>query len=220
MENKVTKYGFEYGGLKYFRANAYQVRLGTYGKKKDPLGAKAYLEPEGHIIPSNLDHIGQMGPIEVDWERQSKADVAADGDLKYLGATGKVAGSFNYENAKSANLKLMTFYIEEGRLERILNEQAGTARSFLAKEGNDARIVSQIFVAMEGTLAQTFSTAGSLSYKAEGDALGVTASGGAHGSSTIILAPNTTFAYKLMKVKDWDKGKSIIGDLGADYYGG
>ena len=220
METKVTKWAFEYGGMKFFRGLAYQVRLGTYGEKKDPLGAKAYLEPEGHIIPSYLKNIGKMGPVEVDWERQSKADVAADGDLKYLGAAGKVAGSFNYENAKSANLKLMSFYIEEGTLKQILNEHAGTARSYLAKEGNDGRIVSQVFVAMEATLAQTFSTAGSLSYKAEGDALGVTASGGVHGSNTIILAPNTTFAYKLTKVKDWSHGKDKIEDMEGDFKGG
>ncbi len=220
METKVTKWAFEYGGMKFFRGNAYQVRLGEYGEKKDPLGAKAYLDPEGHVNPSYLKNIGKMGPVEVDWERQSKADVAADGDLKYLGAAGKVAGSFNYENAKNAKLKLMSFYIEEGTLKEILNGPADGARSALAKEGNDGRIVSQVFVAMEGSLAETFSTAGSLSYKAEGDALGVTATGGAHGSSTVILAPNTTFAYKLMKVKDWSHGKSKIEDLEADYKGG
>jgi hypothetical protein len=226
METKVTKWAFKYGGMKFFRGEAYRVRIGTYGEKKDPLGPKAYLDVESHVKLSYLKNIGKMGPVEVDWARQSKADVATDGDVKYLAVTGKVAGSFNYENAKSAKLKLMSFYIEEGTLKQILNGPADGARSFLAKEGGDGRIVSQIFVAMEAQLAETFSTAGSLSSEAEGDVLavtakgGVSASGGAHGSSTIILAPNTTFAYKLMKVKDWDHGKNKIEDLEADYKGG
>jgi hypothetical protein len=220
METKVTKWAFEYGGMKFFRGNADHVRICTYGEKKDPLGAKAYLDVESHVKLSYLKNIGKMGPVEVDWEKQSKADVAADGDLKYLGATGKVAGSFDYEHAKSAKLKLMSFYIEEGTLKQILNGPADGARSFLAKEGGDGRIVSQVFVAMEASLAETFSTAGSLSYKTEGDALGITASGGVSGSSTITLPENVTFAYKLMKVKDWSHGKSQIEDLEADYKGG
>jgi len=225
METKVTKWGFYLGGMGFFRGNADHVRIGTYGEKKDPIGDKAYLDVESHVKLSYLKNIGKMGPVEVDWERQSKADVAADGDLKYFAATGKVAGSFNYENAKSAKLKLMSFYIEEGPLKQIVNGPADGARSFLAKEGGDGRIVSQVFVAMEASLAETFSAAGSLSSEAKGDVLavtvkgGVTASGGVHGSSTINLAPNTTFAYKLMKVKDWSHSKSKIEDLEADYKG-
>jgi hypothetical protein len=225
METKVTKYAFEYGGMKYFRGNADHVRIGTYVQKKDPLGAKAYVDVENHIKLSYLKNIGRTGPIEVDWERQSKADVETNGDLKYFAVAAKGAVSASYEKAKSAKLKLMIFYIEEGTLKQILNGPADGARSFLAKEGGDGRIVSQVLVAMEASLAETFSTAGSLSSEAEGDVLvvtakgGVTASGGVHGSNTITLAPNTTFAYKLMKVKDWDHGKNKILDLEADYKG-
>jgi hypothetical protein len=225
METKVTKYAFGYGGMKYFRGNAFKCALGTFGEKKDPIGAKAYLDPDGHVKPSYLKNIGTTGPITVDWTSQSKADVEANGELKYFVVAGKSAVSASYEKAKSAKLKLMIFHIEANALKQILNGPGDVARSALAKEGGDGRIVSAIIVAMEANLAEAFSAEGSWSSEAEGEVLAVTVkggrttSGGVQGSTTITLAPNTTFAYELTKVKDWDHGKNKILDLEVDYKG-
>jgi hypothetical protein len=49
--------------------------------------------------------------------------------------------------------------------------------------------------------------------------LSVTVTGGKHGSQTVTLSKGTTFAYKLHKVKDWNKGKTQIENLEADYKG-
>jgi hypothetical protein len=59
----------------------------------------------------------------------------------------------------------------------------------------------------------------SLSANAKGAELQVTVTGGKYGSETITLSPGTTFAYKLHKVKDWNKGKTQIEDMEADYQG-
>ena len=38
METKVTEHYFKYGGNQYFRENAHNVDLASYGEKKDPVG--------------------------------------------------------------------------------------------------------------------------------------------------------------------------------------
>lgn len=55
MSIKINKHFFQYGALKYFRTNAHLIELGTYGEKKDPIGAKAYLDPDGKIKASHLN---------------------------------------------------------------------------------------------------------------------------------------------------------------------
>lgn len=54
MATNLTENYFEYGVHKYFRGNAHLVELGTYGEKKDPIGAKAYIDPQNYVLPAHL----------------------------------------------------------------------------------------------------------------------------------------------------------------------
>lgn len=51
---KITEDYFEYGALKYFRGNAHLLEIGTYGEKKDPIGPKAYVDPESKVQRRHL----------------------------------------------------------------------------------------------------------------------------------------------------------------------
>jgi NAD(P)-dependent dehydrogenase (short-subunit alcohol dehydrogenase family) len=101
-----------------------------------------------------------------------------------------------------------------------LNKDADGARKFLAEEGHDGRIVSEVWV-VDAELGEHFAAYGatSASVQAFGSSLDVTVTGGKYGSQTITLSPGTTFAYKLHKVKDWNKDKTQIEDMEADYKG-
>ena len=101
----------------------------------------------------------------------------------------------------------------------MLNKDANGARNYLADEGNDGRIVSEVWIVLEAELAEHFETSGSLLASAKDSDLKVTAKGGKHGTQTITLSAGTTFAYKLHKVKKWNKGKTQIEDMEADYKG-
>jgi hypothetical protein len=222
METKITKHFFEYGGNKYFRENAHNVDLGSYGEKKDPVGARAYLDVQSNVKSEHLaSRVKYNTTVDINWNQTNKGDVEVNGFLKFFGLGANAAVSGSFEKAKSANLKLVNFAIHEGPLKVMLNKDANGARKFLAEEGNDGRIVSEAWYLMEGELAEHFKTAGSIS--ASGDAgakgLAVTASGGKHGSQTITIEEGATFAYKLHKVKDWDKGKTQIEQLEADWKG-
>jgi len=132
-----------------------------------------------------------------------------------------VAVSGSYEHAKSAKLELVKFGINEGPLTTMLNRDADGARQSLADEGADGRIVSEIWVLMKGELAEHFATSGTLnaSVGAAGGELELTAKGGKYGSQTVVIAPGTTFAYLLYKVKKWNKDKTQIEDMEDDSKG-
>jgi hypothetical protein len=135
-----------------------------------------------------------------------------NGRLKYFDLDRRVAVSGSYEHAKSAKLELVKFAINEGPLTTMLNRDADGTRQYLADEGADGRIVSEIWVLMKGGLAEHFATSGTIeaSVGSTGADLEFTATGGTHGSQMVAVSAGTTFAYLLHKVKEWNKGKTQI----------
>jgi len=221
MATKITENLFDYG-QKYFRGNAHLLKLATFGEKKDPIGAKAYVDPQGTVKPKYL--VGRVSKGEVaaiDWGQTTKADVEVNGTVKVFGVGLNSARTFSYEQIKSAKLKLCNLSMVEGQLKSMLNTDADNARKYMANEGNDARIVSEVWVVMEAELAEHFDASASVSASAsaDGNELNIIAKGGRQGTQTITLSAGTTFAYKLHKVKDWNRDKTQIEDMEADYKG-
>lgn len=222
MGTKITDHAFEFGSVKYFRDNAHNVEMGSFGEKKDPVGAKAQLDVEDKVMSTILDsRVKYNTTTTINWNEVSKADLETGASLKFFGIGGDTAQSFGYEKGKDAKLELINFAIDEGPLKDMLNNDAGAARIFLANEGNAARIVSEVWIVVEAELSEHFRTYGSTSTSvhAAGNSLSITASGGKQGSQTVTLSKGTTFAYKLHKVKDWNKGKTRIEDMESDNKG-
>jgi hypothetical protein len=223
METKITDSYFEYGNQKYFRGNAHLLQLGSYGEKKDPVGSKSYVDPQGKVKGKYLDNkrVDKGPAVSLNWSQVSKSSFEINGALKYFGKDGELKIDGSYQKAKSANLKLINFCIVERQLKSMLNTDADGTRKFMAAQGNDARIVSEVWIAMEAELAEKFinSTSGSLSLTGNDSGLKVSVSGGKSGSASITISPGTTFAYKLHKVKKWQNNKTKISDMEADYHG-
>ena len=222
MSVKITKHAFHYGGMKYFRGNAHLVELGTHGEKKDPIGAKAYIDPAGKIRAAHLaERPIKISTASVNWSDVKSKDLDAGVNLKFLGLGRKHGVTFDLTKARSANLKLMNFSIAENPMKRCLNNDADAVRRSMADEGKDARIVGECWIAMEAELAEHIEANWSTghAWEALDNTLDLTVSGGRHGSQTVSLGAGTCFAYKLYKVKDWSRGKESIEDLEADYKG-
>ena len=222
MATKITENYFEFGNQKYFRGNAHLVQIGTYGEKKDPIGARAYLDPQSKVQTEHLESHVQTGTVAtVDWGQTTKAAVEVNGLLKFFGLNGKIDTNGTYEKVKNAHLKLANFFILEGPLTSMLNTNADGARHYLADEGNDGRIVSEVWVVLEAELAEHFGAyaSSSLSAEAKGAELEITVTGGKYGSQTITLSQGMAFAYKLYKVKNWINNRTDIEDMEADYKG-
>lgn len=196
------------GGQRFFRGKASDVALGAYGEKKNPIGSPAYIAIEKVMMPIIIAKapLKITGPIAVDWGKVSKTDISAN--ATYLKAGGGKA-SLSVESAKSARLVLVKFSLYEGDLKDLLNKHAGDARNYLKKEGNDGRIVSEVYVAMEAELASKVTVGGSASANGNNGTLEIEV--GASGSSTtttkVVLPPDTTFAYLMHKVKKWNGDK-------------
>lgn len=224
MTIKITDHMFKYGGMKYFRGNAHLVELGCHGEKKDPIGPKAYLDVAGKIRASHLADrpIKQGRPLSIDWDEVKRADLESGISLKFFGMGAKGAASFDYAKAKSANLQLINYSIAENPLKRCLNNDANTVRRSMFDEGNDARVVSEIWIVVEAELAtaldQNFQHNGEFSYA--GQSLQLELSLGKTLNETISIGAGTVFAYKMHKVKKWDKKTEQIEDMEADYKGG
>lgn len=222
MSIKITKHVFEYGSQKYFRGNAHLLELGSHGEKKDPIGPKAYVDPNGKIKASLLAGLPiKQSSVSIDWNSVKQADLEGDVSLKFFGLGRKHAIGFNYTDAKKADLKLVNFSIDETPLKKCLNDDADIVRKSLADEGADARVVSEVWVVVEAELAAFLDAnfASSHQWSAFGNTLDLTVSGGSKSSETITISAGTTFAYKLHKVSKWSKGKEKIEDMEADYKG-
>lgn len=219
MSTKITDHYFEYGSLKYFRGNAHLLEICTYGEKKDPIGAEAYLDPQNKVKREHL--VGKVTKgltVSIDWSQTTQSSVEANGALKVFGIGVSAAATYTYSKVKSANVRLYNLFINEGPLKTLLNTDASGARNFLADEGSDGRIVSEVWVVMEATLSEHFDTSTSVTVAASGVNLNVTAKGGKSGTQTITLSAGTIFAYKMHKVKDWNSGKTEVKNLEADYH--
>lgn len=217
---KITAHAFEFNSTKYFRDNTHVVELCSTGEKKDPVGAQASLEVNDRVMSTILAkyRVKTTLPAKIDWEKTSKVDLEAQAVLKFFGLGKSVAAGFTYESGKSAKLELIYVSMDLGPLKEMLNKDAGAARSYLAKEGGDGRIVNGVWVVVVAELSQHFSAYGSasVSVQASGSSASVSASGGKNGTQTMILAPGSIFAYSLAKVTKWNKDKTAIEDLDID----
>lgn len=222
METKITDNSFKFGTNKYFRGNSINIELCSYGDKHDPIGARAYIDVENKVQSEHLKGMVKTNTVaEIDWNGSKKSEVEAQGVLKYFVVGVKAAFTGDYEKAKTAKLKLINFAIDAGPLKGVLNDEADGARKYLAREGKDGRIASEIWTLVDGKLADHFKSATTFSVgvNAAGNGIDVTASGGKEGSQTVTLSKGTTFAYKLHKVKEWNDDKTKIKDLEADWKG-
>lgn len=216
----ITQSKFKYNGVSYFRAKAENVVLASYGEKKTPIGKPNYLAVQGNVKRVHLARIRVKisGPYGIDWDKYSKSDV--DGNIKYIKTAGGT-GSFSRHAAKKANLVLVKFSLNEGALKKLLNNHAKPARRYLSKEGNDARIVSEVWVVAEAKMAEAMTNCGSVAGQLSAKGIDVAIEGKGCGTSVsnVTIPANTTFGYMLHKVKTWGRNKSRVEDLEDDQQG-
>lgn len=222
METKITKHYFEFDNCKYFRKNAHDLELGCYGEKNDPIGPDAYLSRQAKVKAEHLESRTRFNTrVKINWDQVIKADLETGAILKFFGLGKSGAVGFTYEQAKKDKLQLISLAISPGPLKTMLNKDADGARKYLAEEGNDGRIVSEVWVVVDMELGEHFSAFGesSASVSAFGNSLNFTATGGKYGSQTVKVSEGTTFAYRLHKVKKWNKDKTQIEEMEDDYKG-
>lgn len=222
MVTKITDRYFKYGGHKYFRVSAHQVVLGAYGQKKVPFGRVGYLDVHGRIAARHLaDEPINVAKVDIDWDRVTETDAATTGDVTYQGVGVNVSHSFNLRRAREAQLKLVSLSIAENPLERVLNREANFVRRQMEDEGGDARVVSEVWIAMEARLAEDLrsTTLTDAEVDFAGRSLKLNVGTSVRNRSVITLAPGSTFAYRMSRVRRWNRRRTQVRDLALDYAG-
>jgi hypothetical protein len=223
MGTKITDDYFEYNEIRYFRGAAENVVIGSYGKKRDPIGPKSHLEVQGEVNPENLvSRVKYITTIPVDWSAAANAGLEFAAPLSYSGLNGTVTGALTIGAAADESLQLSKFLIEKSKLEGMLNNDAVKARNYLADEGGDGRIVSAVWIGVDDKLGNHFSsyalTSQTFSVSVSGG-LDFTVTGGSSGAQTISLSTaGAAFAYLLEKVTNWSESKTHVDDMKEDYH--
>lgn len=220
---KFTTHYFEYDNMKYFRENAHVVECGSYGEKKDPIGARAYLDVRAKIKADALaGNIKFVTAVDINWQETTTGEAGLSAFLPVFGLNGSAAVQTSFEKAKSGKTKVMFFEIPEFALMKMLNTDADGARKFLADEGNDARVCSGVWLWAEAELATHFQTSTTVTASVTGESAGltITGKGGKYGTETISPLPGSTCAYRLHKVKKWtDRHKTKVDEVETDFKG-
>ena len=223
---KLTKHMVEINGMKYFRGNAHLVNLGTVGKKYDPIGAKAYLDPERNINRDKIEAYikDQNYAVDINFSKYTQGDLEVNGKVKVYGVKLSGSSSYSYSKLKTAKLSLLNFHLNEAQLKRLINNNSSVF-NFLKNEGNDARIVSEIWIVVEAEIAEAVDLSRTINVGAKfnkNNKLDVQFNLKSGKNHTISISTGSVFAYKMHKVKDYDKRRkkaTKVTDLTVDYKG-
>jgi hypothetical protein len=218
-DGKITKKGFKYGNMNYWRVGAQNVKLGSCGTKRTSYG----MEVDHHMKASSLKKKTNTSKVyEINWGRDSSFTAGAS--LQYVGVKG--GASYSRSVSKSANLKLVLIDVPKGDLKKIINSKETRCLKYLRdKKSGSGRVVSAVWVVMEATLANSVTNGGSVEVSGV-TPNAMTLSGSFKGSSTqtssVTIPSGAIFAYMLHKPSKWNKKKlkkTTIKDMKDDQVG-
>lgn len=208
---------FKEGGISYFRGNAENVQLGSYGDKKTPATSMNYLSVDDVIPLGRRIKAEKVQVLDINTTKTSKHDLFANlSDVtKVFGVSADVA----WKKVKSRQLKLVKFVIANNDIMAAANRSSKSLRALKAR-GKGARIANQLFVILSAESAEAFERSSSVDVSATNGKIKLSAGGSSSssGNKNVTLSKGSTFAYGLVKLH-WAKGKKRIESVDPDQYG-
>jgi hypothetical protein len=204
---------FTLSGHNYFMGRAENIRLGTYGEKRaSPLYVN-YLDDQNYIPMLNFN-IEKPTTVEIDFVKSKKTDFNLDANYKV--ANGTIG--YSYENMKQGKLALIKMTVQNNELKDFINNDEDLLEEI--KSYKIPRIANQVFVVVEASFAETFSSKADFKATYAKGILTVDAKteAGASGKSTLTISQGTVFAYGIVKPV-FNKDKSKITKFETDQWG-
>lgn len=245
----IKKDHLSFDGKSYFCVGAEDVQIGAYGLKRKDRFHFPRMKKGDHIeIHSIFDFKGlkprQVVVCDIDYEKSSKFSFAGGGEVQVNGLPVSVKGDAKGAKHKlqQDKLKLMKLVLDIKEVSDQLNDDKDALIDLL-KVGQDARVVHQIFVVLEATLASSFSGNGAVNIHAgttvDSVKVGASGSGSAShdGKSQLTLDKGDVFSYSMLRLTDkmlkdfhhanaketdpakWKLPKLSPADLTEDQYG-
>lgn len=219
---KIEKSYFSYNGKKYFRGSAEDIQLGSIGKKRTSLFKQNYLEVKDHI-PAGSFKEAKATTLSIEFSNESKKNLNLGASAIVDGVRIHLSGYATFNKINSGELKLVKITVENNKMEHAANQSRSIIRNLISW-GNKARIVHQVFIVMEASLADKFENAASIKVTGNRGKVEASIDGGISGSggTSVDISAESCFAYLLAKIK-WDankkKNKTKIVDLISDQWG-
>ena len=222
MANVVVKENhLTFGGVTYFRGHAEEIEIGSIGEKRTPLLKQNYLEVKDRIQIPKVNVV-KATVVNIDFTKTSKSAFNVMVSAIIKGVPAKLDGDASFEKMRSGELKLVKFSVLNNDMMKEANNLPEKLQT-LIEWGKDARIVHQVFVVIEASLANEFEKNVNVELSAgiKGLEAKVGGGGSGSGSTTVRISKGTCFAYLMLKM-DWDakkkKKKTRIVDLDDDQW--
>ena len=222
MANVVVKENhLTFGGVTYFRGHAEEIEIGSIGEKRTSLMKQNYLEVKDRIQVPQINVV-KATVVNIDFNKTSKSAFNVMVSAIIKGVPAKLDGDASFEKMRSGELKLVKFSVLNNDMKKEANNSPEKLQA-LIEWGKDARIVHQVFVVIEASLAYQFEKNVNVELSAGIKGLEAKVGGGGSGSgaTTVQISKGTCFAYLLVKIK-WDakkkKKRTRIVDLNDDQW--
>jgi hypothetical protein len=205
---KVTNSSLKFSGINYFRGNAPGLRLGSFGKKKEPLTQQNYLYEVGQLEVPRLK-VQRATTATIDYTGGNAFNGSAD--LMVPGA-GRLSPSVATQMLRHDELVLVLLEVLPADIIAAMNGSPAKL-SMLRECGKDGRIVHKLFTVIEARTAKQVTTTTGLELMLTNGTMVLQAQG-QHTSTSDLkleLSKNTTFAYLLLEPKWGERGKRIVG---------
>ena len=211
-----------YNGKNYFRGSSEDVVLGSYGEKRKYVFSANFLETEGQVDLSKVPQVeATVADIDTRRTREGSINQTINGSLKGVDVT--VSADQAWKKLREGDLKLVKLHVDFNDLEDAANADRDALED-LKDMGANARIVSDVWVVMSASLAETFDRAQSIDVTGGKGPIEISVKGrtGQTGRERVTISEGTTFAYLLASI-DWDRRRrrlrKRIVDLDTDQWG-
>ncbi len=153
-EVKIRSNAFVFNGRAFFRAASETTRLGSYGPKRTPIGRPNRLEADSHLQGEKLK-IREIGKVDIDFQKVDKREFFSEVSL--LKIFGSASLDVVHERLVKHELELMQFEVDPKDMVAAIN-RSPVIREKLKHWGNDARVVTTVFVALKAEVAKKIDT--------------------------------------------------------------
>lgn len=216
---------FKYNGKSYFVAGSHECQIGSAGEKRSPLGKAKNIDVHSQINPEKIGTLSS-NVIEVKLDVEKQAGLRTLVPLTLPGIPVPIPVKVEQIGGKltQGTLKLVHIWVKESALKRAANDSPRLLNN-LIDWGNDARLVNEVFVVVDVTVAEKFRSKTSFDIgKSLNGLIGaqIGGDGGRAGRVEVTLSPGAVFAYQLADI-EWDakakKNRQFIDKFRDDQFG-
>jgi len=195
---KLTETKFVYNRIPYWRRKAESMLPGTWGRKKTPLGASAYVQDEGRIPAENLK-IRKVTEVDIDFDQVSQSDI---GLSLVVPGFGKLKPDEVVEKGRKGQVSLLKLEVEN--LANAINDSPRVLAAL--QELSDGRVIGEVWIVVSAEIARTVTTSHSLGLSGVVQGVAITGEAKNDASSKVLceVSEGSCFAYLPFEPK-WEE---------------